>query len=176
MNGRFDPDTPSADNLDNQRKGYATLSAGLFYRIEDIMGKEKAFIGVAIFNANRPNISLLDNANANLPLSTKLTAGYRVYQGQKFSVLPTLRLINQADNNFLNLGSRLDYELVNNREGVKKIELGLWYNTNGLCVFSMAYEQSNLTVGVSYDVPVADKLSTGQNGIFELAVSYKLKK
>lgn len=175
VNGVFDPNAPSADDLNNQTKGYPTLSGGLYYQVRDADGRAKAFIGTSIFNAIEPNISFLDVTDDNLPLSIKATVGYRIYQGMKFSVMPTARLINQADNNFLNLGSRFGYELSNSEEGIKKIELGLWYNTNDLGVFSIAYEQPNLILGVSYDLPVGSDLNTAQNGIFELAVSFRLK-
>lgn len=175
VNGGFDPNAPSADGVLNETAGYPTLSGGLYYQVKDQDGREKAFIGGSLFNVLEPNISFFDSREDELPLSIKATAGYRVYQGQKLSVLPTVRLINQADNNFLNIGSRFGYELDNTEEGIKKIELGLWYNTNDLGVFSVAYEQPNLILGVSYDLPVGNDLSNVKNGIFELAVSLKLK-
>ena len=175
VNGGFDPNAPSADRILDRTKGYATLSGGLYYQVRDDEGREKAFVGGAIFNTVEPNISFFDDNEDDLPLTIKATAGYRVYQGMKFSVMPTVRLVDQVDNNFLNLGSRFGYELDNSEEGVKKIELGLWYNTNDLGVFSIAYEQPNLILGVSYDLPVGSDLSEVKNGIFELAVSFRLK-
>ncbi|MEQ9300228.1 MAG: PorP/SprF family type IX secretion system membrane protein [Cyclobacteriaceae bacterium] len=176
VNGVFDPDVVSGDAVLNQTKGYATLSTGLYYLIKDDRGKEKAFFGGSIFNATRPNVSLVESIADRLPASVRATAGYRVYQGLKLSVIPSLRWVNQTGNNFFNIGSRFGYELANSEEGVKKIELGLWYNTNNLGVFSVAYEQSDLTLGVSYDLPVGADLTRTQNGIFELAVSFRLKK
>ncbi|MEL7004102.1 MAG: PorP/SprF family type IX secretion system membrane protein, partial [Bacteroidota bacterium] len=175
VDGVFDPNAPSADDLNNQTKSYSTLSGGLYYQVRDNDGRDKAFVGASVFNAMEPNVSFFDVQDDNLPLSFKATAGYRVYQGMRFSVMPTARLINQADNNFLNLGSRFGYELGNSKDGVEKIELGLWYNTNDLGVFSVAYERPNLILGISYDLPVGTEINTAQNGIFELAVSFRLK-
>lgn len=176
VGGVFDPTIVSGDAVLNQSKSYPTLSGGIYYEVSDGDGREKAFIGASIFNATEPNISFADVEDDNLPLSLKATAGYRVYQGMKFSVMPTMRWVNQADNNYFNLGSRFGYELENTEEGTKGISLGLWYNTNDLGVFSIAYEQPKFTVGISYDLPVADDLSAGQNGIFELAISFRLKR
>ncbi len=61
-------------------------------------------------------------------------------------------------------------------EKAKKIDLGLWYNTNDLGVFSIAYEQPNMIIGASYDIPVGNELSQGQNSIFELALAIRLKR
>lgn len=176
VNGVFDPNIVSGDAVLNQTKSYPTLSGGVYYQVSDGSGRDKAFIGASIFNGTEPNISFADAEDDNLPLSLKATAGYRVYQGMKFSVMPTMRWINQADNNFFNLGSRFGYELESTEEGSKRVELGLWYNTNDLGVFSIAYEQPKFTVGVSYDLPVGEELNTGQNGIFELAISFRLKR
>ncbi|MBL6449374.1 PorP/SprF family type IX secretion system membrane protein [Fulvivirga sp. 29W222] len=176
VNGAFDPTIVSGDAVLNQSKSYPTLSGGIYYQLSDESGRDKAFIGASIFNATEPNISFADVEDDNLPLSLKATAGYRVYQGMKFSVMPTLRWVNQADNNFFNLGSRFGYELESTDEGPKGIALGLWYNTNDLGIFSIAYEQPKFTVGVSYDLPVGDELKTGKNGTFELAISFRLKR
>ncbi|UII30448.1 PorP/SprF family type IX secretion system membrane protein [Fulvivirga ulvae] len=176
VNGVFDPTIVSGDAVLNQNKSYPTLSGGIYYEVSDESGRDKAFIGASIFNATEPNISFADVEDDNLPLSLKATAGYRVYQGMKFSVMPTMRWINQADNNYFNLGSRFGYELESTEEGPKGVSLGLWYNTNDLGVFSIAYEQPKFTVGISYDLPVGEELNAGQNGIFELAVSFRLKR
>lgn len=176
VDGVFDPNAVSGDAIFNQNKNYPTLSTGLYYLLMDNQGREKAFLGGSIFNATKPNVSFLDSGDDNLPVSLKATAGYRVYQGYKLSVLPTARWVNQSSNNFFNIGSRFGYELTNSEKENKKIELGLWYNSNDLGVFSIAYEQSDLTIGVSYDLPVGSDLSITQNGIFELAISLRIKK
>jgi len=176
VNGEFDPNVVSGDAVLNQNTSYPTLSGGIYYQMTDEFGSELAFVGLSLFNAIEPNISFIESGEDKLPMSLKATAGYRVYKGMKLSVMPTLRWINQADNNYFNLGSRLGYELENTDEGAKKVELGLWYNTNDLGVFSVAYQQPSLTIGVSYDLPISDNLSAGQSGFFELAVSFRLKK
>lgn len=176
VDGVFNPNISSGDAVLNMSTNYTTLSGGVFYRLKDEYGREKGFVGGSIFNAIEPNISLVDDNNDNLPSSFKATAGYRVYQGTKLSVLPNLRVISQSDNSFLNVGSRFGYELESTDEGAKRIELGAWYNTNDLGVFSLAYEQPNLIIAASYDIPVGNTLGIGQNGIFEIAVSLRLKK
>jgi hypothetical protein len=93
-----------------------------------------------------------------------------------FGTVPTARWVNQAGTHFFNLGSRFGYELTNSANKPMMLEVGLWYNTNDFGVFSMAFEQQNYTVGVSYDFALSDDLATSQNGIFELAVSYRIQK
>lgn len=175
VSGVFDPSTISGDAVINQYTSYPSLSTGIHYTMLDDNGDQLGFVGFSLFNAIEPDVSFVESAEDKLPSSFKATAGYKAYQGLKFSAMPTMRWVNQAGNNFFNLGSIFGYELASAEEGAKKINLGLWYNTNELGVFSIAYEQPNITVGISYDTPFGADLNTGQNGIFELAVAYKLK-
>ncbi|MDW7694083.1 PorP/SprF family type IX secretion system membrane protein [Flammeovirgaceae bacterium SG7u.111] len=176
VNGVFDPNAISTDAVLNQSVGYPIISGGLFYKVKDDLGLEKAFIGASIFNVNGPNISLMGDQKDNLPMSIKGTAGYRVFRGGNFSVLPTARWVYQAGNSFLNVGSRFAYELSQSGENAKKIELGIWYNTNDYGVFSLAYEQPSFTLALSYDKTIGTELGSAQKGVFELAISFRLQK
>ncbi|MDW7696046.1 PorP/SprF family type IX secretion system membrane protein, partial [Flammeovirgaceae bacterium SG7u.132] len=173
VNGFFDPNAISTDAVLNQSVGYPVISGGLFYKVKDDLGLEKAFIGASIFNVNGPNTSLMGDLKDNLPMTIKSTAGYRVYRGASFSVLPTARLVYQAGNSFLNVGSRFAYELSQSGENAKKIELGIWYNTNDYGVFSLAYEQPRFTLALSYDKTIGTELGSAQKGVFELAISFR---
>lgn len=176
VNGVFDPNLISGDAVINQYTNYPSLSTGIHYTLLDDDGAKLGFVGVSLFNAIEPDVSFVESAKDKLPSSFKATAGYKVYHGLKFSAMPTMRWIHQASNSQLNIGSLFGYELSTGDEIAKKINLGLWYNTNKLGVFSVAYEQPNLTVGVSYDLPVSADLNAGQNGIFELALLFRLLK
>ena len=175
-NGVFNPNITSGDAVLNQTKSYPTLSGGIYYDVDDNDGREKAFIGVALFNAVEPNVSFVDATDDKFPLSYKATAGYRIFQGQKLSITPTMRWVSQAGNSFANIGSRFGYQLNAADDGVSKIELGTWFNTNDLAVFSLAYETPGVILAASYDLPVSNELNAAKNGIFELGVSLRLKK
>jgi len=175
--GSFDPGTSPIDPVLNQQMRYPTVSSGIYYTLKDDMGREKAFIGAALFNMIEPNLSFNDESSEDkLPLSIKTTAGYSVYQNDKISVFPTFRWVNQADNNMIDLGTRLGYNLTGGEEDFKKLILSLWYNSNSIGVMSLAYEQKRIMLGASYDLPLGTGFNMAQNGIFELAVSYKLGK
>ncbi|MBK6264369.1 PorP/SprF family type IX secretion system membrane protein [Marivirga sp. S37H4] len=174
VDGVFNPGAVSGDAALQVRKAYPAFSGGLYYKVKDGAGLEKAFIGASIFNINKPNVSLASNEGDDLPMIFKSTAGYRVYHNTLFSVIPNARWVGQVGTHFFNLGSRFGYEL--NKKGTHKIELGIWYNTNHLGVFSLAYEQPHFTIAASFDQPVGTDLSKAQNSIVELAISYRLKK
>lgn len=175
VDGVFNPGAVSGDAVLQARKAYPAFSGGLYYKVMDDAGLEKAFIGTSIFNINRPNVSLFNDQN-DLPMVFKSTVGYRVYHNMNVSVIPTARWVGHAGNHFVNIGSRFGYELNNKGNESKKIELGVWYHTNQLGVFSMAYEQSNFTIAASYDQSIGSELGNVQNSIFELAISLRLQK
>ena len=175
VDGTFNPDVATGEPLVNSSRGYLTASTGLYWQLKDEAGKLKGFAGASIFNFNQPNTSFIDQGTDKLPLSWRGTAGWRVYQHQKFSLMPTLRWVHQADNNFVNAGSWFRYEM--NKESAQELGVGLWYNTNKAGVISLEYNQDNLTLAASYDLPISSELNTAQQtGIFELAVSLRLKK
>ncbi|MEN7548782.1 PorP/SprF family type IX secretion system membrane protein [Rapidithrix thailandica] len=176
VDGTYDPDIVSGDAVLQNTKGYPAFSGGLYYKVKDKANREKAFIGASIFNINQPDISLIGTRKDPLPMSVKASAGYRIYKGEKFSIMPTGRMVSQAGNTFFNLGSRFGYEVGNQGNGEKKIELGLWYHTNSYGIFSLAYQQENMTIAASFDKPVNMELGKAQNGIVELAISFRLKK
>ncbi|WP_375580424.1 PorP/SprF family type IX secretion system membrane protein [Marivirga tractuosa] len=174
--GVLDPGAGQLDPVLNQQHAYPTLSSGIYYRLKDANYQDKAFIGVSLFNMIEPNISFVENGDAaKLPMSIKTIAGYKVYDNATLSVSPTVRWINQAQNNAFDLGTDVGYRLSGDAEDFKKLILSLWYNSNSIGVMSLAYEQKRIAVGVSYDIPVGTGFNMAQNGIFEFAISYKLK-
>ena len=177
VDGGFDPNAPSAEGLFNQTREYAILSSGLHWQWKDEAGRLKAFAGGSIFNFTEPNISFVESGDDGLPLSLKGNAGFSVYQGMKFSIMPTVRWISQAGNNFVNVGSWFRYDLESTSQGTKQLGLGLWYHSNDAGVVSLEYNQPNLTLAASYDHAVSTEINTAQGrGIFELAIAFRLKK
>lgn len=174
--GVLDPGAGQLDPVLNQQHAYPTLSSGIYYRLKDADYQDRAFVGVSLFNMIEPNISFVENGDAaKLPMSIKTIAGYKVYDNATLSVSPTVRWINQAQNNAFDLGTDVGYRLSGDAEDFKKLILSLWYNSNSIGVMSLAYEQKRIAVGVSYDIPVGTGFNLAQNGIFEFAISYKLK-
>ena len=149
----------------------------MHWQWKDEQGRLKAFAGGSVFNFTEPNISFIESGDDDLPLSLKGNAGFRVYQGMKFSIMPTARWISQAGSNFVNVGSWFRYDLESTAEGTKQLGLGLWYHSNDAGVVSLEYNQPNLTLAASYDHPVSTEINTAQGrGIFELAIAFRLKK
>ncbi|GAA5040658.1 hypothetical protein GCM10011506_41450 [Marivirga lumbricoides] len=177
--GIMDPAAAPFDPVLGQQTTYPTISSGIFYRLKDGYGKaDKAFVGVSFFNMMEPNRSFVEGeAEDNLPISIKAIAGYKVYSNASIAVSPIVRWINQADINAFDYGANIDYTISQRQNSFKKMILGLRYNSNSVGILTLAYEQERVIVGAGYDLPMADTgFNEAQNGIFELAVTFKLKR
>lgn len=171
VDGVFDPNASSGEPVINRTVGFMSGSGGLHWQWKDEHGQLKAFAGASIFNFNQPNASFITDGEDDVPLSWKFTAGYRAYRQGRISVMPTLRVVQSVGNNFWNVGSWVDYRL--NGERQQQVALGLWYNTNRAGVLSLEYQQENLSIATSYDLPLSD---VQQTGIFEISMSLRIRK
>lgn len=175
IDGGFNPNADHGESLIDNSRGFMVASTGIFWQWKDELGNRKAFAGWSVFNFNRPNTSFIDRAIDKLPVSWRIIAGYNVFQDEKLSVMPNLRWVYQADNNFFNLGSSFNY--LAKPESDQKLGLSFWYSNNKTAILGLEYSQPKLIVAASYDIPVSQELNTAQrNGVFELAISMLLGK
>jgi type IX secretion system PorP/SprF family membrane protein len=173
LNGSFNADAPTGEVFMEQSNNFITLTTGLFWQMKDQQGRQAAFAGGSIFNFNQPNVGF--GGESKLPVSLKATAGLRVFQGERLSVVPNLRWLSTADAHMYNAGSWFRYDLSQSIEYPQQISLGAWYNSNKAGVFAFEYDKSSYLVGLSYDIPMISDLNTMQRGgIFEVALSLKI--
>ncbi|MDF9797890.1 type IX secretion system PorP/SprF family membrane protein [Catalinimonas alkaloidigena] len=173
QNGGFNADAPTGEIFVEQSRNFTTLTTGLFWQMKDEQGRQLAFAGGSIFNFNQPNVGF--DEESKLPVSMKATAGLRVFQGDRLSVVPNVRWLSTADAQMINTGSWFRYDLSQSIEYPQQLSLGAWYNSNKAGVFALEYEKSSYLIGISYDIPMLSDLSTmQQGGIFEVALSLKI--
>jgi type IX secretion system PorP/SprF family membrane protein len=176
----FDPTSGSGEMIDGATKSYATLGGGIFWGMDDEMGRQKAFLGVSYLNFTEPDIAFVDGMGANLPASFIATGGVKILQTDRFSIMPNARFISTAGNSQVNAGSWFNYHFLGAGEGFMRegtLGLGAWYNTNDALVMSLEFNQPSYLIAASYDIPTSSDISNIQrNGVFELTVALKLKK
>jgi type IX secretion system PorP/SprF family membrane protein len=175
VDGSFDPGADNGESLINRTTAFMSGSGGLHWQWKDVNGQLKAFAGASIFNFNQPNASFITDGQDQVPVSWKFTAGYRAFSQGRFSLMPSLRYVQEAQNSFWNAGTWLGYQM--NRERQQQLAFGMWYNTNQAGVLSLEYQQDNLSIATSYDLPVSNELNTAlQTGIFEISMSLRIRK
>lgn len=173
LNGSYNADAPTGEIFIQQSRNFTTLTTGLFWQMKDGQERQMAFAGVSLFNVNQPNVGFAEESR--MPASLKGTAGLRVFQGERLSVMPNVRWLYRADAHLLNSGTWLRYDLSESVEYPQHISLGVWYNSNKAGVFALEYAKSRYLVGLSYDIPMMSELGTlQQGGIFEVALSLRI--
>lgn len=163
----------------NGTKGYASFSAGAYWDLDDARG-QKAFLGVSYMNFTEPNVAFVEAATSKLPAALQATAGIRIVQTEKFSIMPTARYLGIANSSQANIGSWFRYHLSSNdaekvvKEGT--LGLGLWYNTANALVTSFELNQPNYLVALSFDFATSNEIKNTQNSVIELTAALKFNK
>lgn len=179
--GFFDPNADIGEFVDDNSQNFATLGGGLMWHQKDSLGRESAYLGVAVNNLNTPKTNFLDNLDDQFPRHITVTGGVRVFENYKLSVSPNIRWIRRTGNNEVIAGSFLNYRLFQNkksgtfREGF--VSLGLWYNFNDAFIGALQWEQPRYFLTLSLDLPTANTTDVWQgNSAFEVTVGLRFQK
>jgi|GEM_PF-3378412 len=181
LTGNFDASQGLNEQIDGQTKGFGSLDAGLYWTMRDAMGDDKIFAGISAHGFNSPNVSLVGDAKDKMATRIVTIAGITVYHKNHISIIPNLRLMNQAGNTNLNIGTWVRYGIGSIHPETKRkhgnIGVGLWYNIDGALVTSLELNQPKYFVSVAYNASLNNDISTIQGaGIVEFCVGFKIRK
>ncbi len=179
--GKFDAKEDLNEKIDGQTKGFGSFDTGIYWTMRDEMGDDKIFGGISAHGFNRPNVSLVGDNKDRLAMRIVTIAGITVYHKNHISIIPNFRLMNQAGNTNLNMGTWIRYGIGGIHPETKRkhgtIGLGLWYNVDGALVASVELNQPKYFVSLGYNASMNDNISTIQGaGIFEFCVGFKMRK
>ncbi len=177
----LNPNLGNGEVFSGDGKNFFTVSGGLNWSLEDEKKRQKAFLGVSYMNFNQPSVDILNATGAKLPAALQATAGYRIIQTERFSVMPNVRYLSSGNNTQINAGSWFRYHFLGTpdtrivREG--SLGLGAWYDTNKSGVIALELNQPNYLLVLSYDIPVSKDISNFQRaGVLELTAAIKLNR
>jgi type IX secretion system PorP/SprF family membrane protein len=177
----LNPNLGNGENFSSDGKNFFTVGGGLNWSLQDEKKREKAFLGVSYLNFNQPSVDILNATGAKLPAALQATAGYRIIQTERFSMMPNLRYLNSGNNTQINAGSWFRYHFLGTpdtrviREG--SLGLGAWYDTNNSGVVALELNQPNYLLVLSYDIPTSKDISNVQRaGVFEITAALKLNR
>jgi type IX secretion system PorP/SprF family membrane protein len=173
----FDPNAPINENLGSDTKGFFNLNFGANFYTADSCGRQKLFVGLAIQNLTRPNVSFF-NEKSNLALAWIFTTGYNIQLNEKFSVLPNIRWIQDQTTNQGRFGAMGYYHFFDQLGFLEesKVGLGGWYDENGAVSLGLEVHQKNFFAGFSYDMGASKNLNNLGNGAIEFTLGMKFGK
>ena len=158
VNGVHDPGAALGENLTAETRTYLTIAPGLSWAALDEAGENKAFLGLSLFNANRPNASFTEKAD-RMATNLVLSGGYRVLRKGAFDFTPTFRYIRERSTSQTNIGalSRFNFESPGGPLKAGGIGLGTWYSVNNAAIVSLEITQPSYFINFSYDLPATSK-------------------
>ncbi len=161
VNGVHDPGAALGENLTAETRTYLTIAPGLSWAALDEAGENKAFLGVSLFNANRPNASFTEKAD-RMATNLVLNGGYRILRKGAFDFTPTFRYIRERSSSQTNIGalSRFNFESPGGLLKAGGIGLGTWYSVNNAAIVSLEITQPSYFINFSYDLPATNKTVT----------------
>src|SRR5690606_10832122 len=128
------------------------INSGFSWTMADDEGTQRATLGVALSNMNRPSFDVLSGNNAE-KLTYTLTGEILIYQRGRVSIHPTFRYITTSSA-LANIGTHMRYELPHANSSVM---LGGWYKTNKSMVAAIQYTSDRYVLGASMDLSLANE-------------------
>ena len=182
LNGTINPNAGLGEDAANTSQSYFTASGGMMWYAEDTLGQMKAYLGVSLHNINEPNRSFFNEVEDRIRRKITVTGGWRVWENEKFSVIPNFRWVNRTGNNQINAGAWLfasPFLLGQVAPYFKdaKVGVGAWYNLNEAIVASLEFHKPSYFVAFNFDWPTAESSTLWQgNSVFEITVGFKFKR
>ncbi len=170
---------------ENASKGYMMMNAGLMWnynssRLKAYMRKHSfdAFAGIAIYNLNKPNVSITDN-KSKLPINFKFTGGLKFAPHPQVSIYPDFLYMRQNGNNHLNIGT---YSMIKGKSSAyaKKAKFmaiaGIWYRLNDAVVPLVGVGMYDFKLMVTYDINASQvKYQSRGRGATEVTLKYSIQ-
>jgi type IX secretion system PorP/SprF family membrane protein len=169
--GAFDPSRPTGENFQSNAVSKPVINSGFSWTWTDTSNVQKAMLGIAFSNMNRPSYAMLsDDDRENLVYT--VSGEMLLMQRGRTSVHPTFRYI-RGTTSFADIGVQLCYRLA--RED-RDIRLGGWYKTTEAIVAAVQYNNPSYTLATSMDFSAANNLQANINNAIEFSFGWRLKR
>jgi outer membrane protein OmpA-like peptidoglycan-associated protein len=173
----FNPGLPNGEQLLHQNITASSLTAGILWQLKNSDNITLGYVGLAGYNLNRPYENFTNLPYRSLPRYS-MVAGYRIFDNNKFMIIPELTMYSFAYQQYFSLGLKTGvYTFDNNpflpfNKGHILIETR-YINKNGW--IGLVLEQPLYNFGISYDFPINTNQFENSNAL-ELHLTIKLGK
>jgi type IX secretion system PorP/SprF family membrane protein len=168
--GAYDPSMANGESFRYTSITKPVINAGFSWVLMD-SSMQKATLGVAFSNMNRPSYNFISEGNKETVTYT-VTGEVQLLQRGRTSIHPTFRYISGV-NGFTNLGAQVRYKLGHEQ---KEIAIGGWYKTTKAVVFAAQFSDKAYILAASMDFSAASDIAVNVNNAFELSIGWRLKR
>lgn len=172
VRGAYSSSNPSNETTLSQKKGYGDVGFGFtwYYNPSRETSKFNAYLGVAGFHLNQPNLSMTGSVS-RLPIRMTYEGGIKFFESDKIDITPNAMLMTQKGNTESAIGTYVNY-LFNDD---LNLTLGVWYRRKDALAILVGFEYKGFSLGYSYDAVTStiSNLSSGINAN-EITLTYRL--
>jgi type IX secretion system PorP/SprF family membrane protein len=173
--GIYDPSLNSGENIYRVTLFYMNFNSGILYQ-KFFNEKNAIKTGLAIYNINAPDQSLIDNERISLDRRFNFFVSSQFKITDDFSLLPSLLYMRQKKYQELMLGSSLAYYTKDRSSEIKSLRAGLFYRHRDAMIILLGFDTQDFAITASYDINIsAFKPATNRRGAFEIALIYTIQ-
>lgn len=152
------------------------LSSGLFWYIPIANNDYKAYVGMSMYNLNKPDYSFF-GAESRVPLRYMLSGGYQFFEKNKFSFMPQVLWYNSYNHDYFDVGMRWKYKFealtASDIIGKGSIDLYTFYHVKRGLMAGAGINQDRFAFSISYDFGNFSDNEVPNNGTFEISFIVK---
>jgi type IX secretion system PorP/SprF family membrane protein len=168
--GAFDASLPTGENISPNSASKPVINAGFSWSLTNYNQAQKAMLGIALANMNRPIYELAPGSTAE-KITYTITGEILAIENRNVSLVPTFRYVG-GTNSFANIGTQLRYQLPGKNN---QAEAGAWYKTTKAIVCAIQYGNDIYTLAASMDISAASDMQVNVNNAIEFSLTWKLK-
>lgn len=167
VNGQVDQTLQNGESFENTNINYPDFNVGLFYNGQ-LSQKLVLYAGWSMFHLFQPEESFL-GGDFKLPSRQVAHGGLDILVKPKFSILPGVIYMHQAQASEVNFGSNFGFHFGEGPGMGTSLYLGGWYRWDDAAIAMAAVEFGKFRIGASYDINVTEDAN---NGSFEVSLIY----
>jgi type IX secretion system PorP/SprF family membrane protein len=166
--GIFDPSISHGEDFRSGSVTKPVINAGLYWVFTGPENQEKASLGVAAYNMNRPAFALFPDSPSE-EMTYIITGDITLRTRGRVTLSPTFRYIWQGTS-IANIGGRVIYAA----NADNKISIGAWYKTTNALVFSAQYNSKAYSISASTDLSIASGRDANVNNAVEIGLGWRM--
>ncbi|CAN5570703.1 hypothetical protein BH10BAC4_BH10BAC4_24240 [soil metagenome] len=162
----------SGENFATYRRSVNTFSTGFYWQETDRNGRPLHYLGISLFDINRPPDSFIGN-NSALSSTVVLNGSFQAYSTADFHIFPEALFTYSASTSMLNVGVRFQKELNQKLTQLSdRVELLTKYAVGRSGIVGLQLHKENFSVGLSYDFPFFHT-NAGNLGALEVGLTVR---
>lgn len=161
----FDRFTFSGESFSQFRGSHVTFNMGLQWQQLNRKGSPLHYIGISIFDLNKP-VSSFTDVQYQTPITMVANAGFKLYSIENLDIFPESLITLSAGNLSANVGARFQWELNNDpRTMGDRVDVITKLVPGRSGIIGVQLHRETISVGASYDFPVFGNNPSNQGAL-----------